>query len=260
MKCSHCERTGHGPDNCWVKHPDKTPSWIKDKAKKAAKLDGKSGPDRSSTPYGMMALTHPLIISDWVIDTGASKHTCNDIDRFETIDLSPGLPSVLTAAGPIAPIGCGTVKLDVSVPTGTRQLIIRNVLFMPTFPCNLFSALELLLKGGRICTKTMAIFDAKDALISKISVSQEGLKLRLAESGHPSHIALLANTRPRALPIRLWHLRMGHRSIQDIRKTALAVRGMKLDDPDPTSDLQCHSCELSKSHLQINRALRKILD
>ena len=86
----------------------------------------------------------------------------------------------------------------------------------------------------------MAIFDAKDALISKILISQEGLKLRLAESGdsgHLSHIALLANTRPKALLIRLWHLRIGHRSIQDIRKTAIAVCGMKLYDPDPTLDL-----------------------
>jgi len=84
--------------------------------------------------------------------------------------------------------------------------------------------------------------------------------LRLAKSGHPFQIALLANTRPRALPIRLWHLRLGHRSIQDIRKTAGAVISMKLDDPDPTSDFQCHACELSKSHLQINRALRKVPD
>jgi hypothetical protein len=96
--------------------------------------------------------------------------------------------------------------------------------------------------------------------VSMISVSQEGLKLRLARSGYPLQFALLGYTRPRALPIRLWHLIIGHRSIQDIRKTALAVRGMKLDDPDPISDLQYHSCELSKSPLQINRALGKIPD
>ena len=35
---------------------------------------------------------------------------------------------------------------------------------------------------------------------------------------------------------------------------------MKLHDPDLTSDLQYYSYKLSKSHLYINRALRKVLD
>ena len=128
------------------------------------------------------------------------------------------------------------------------------------FPCNLFSAFQLLLDKGRIYTKTMAIYNAKDVLISGILISQEGLKLRLTESGHLFQIALLANTRPKALPIRLQHLRLGYKNIQDIRKTVIAIIGMKLNDPDPTSDFQCHIYELSKSHLQINKALRKILD
>ena len=210
----------------------------------------------------MIANTYPLTLSDQVVDTGASRHTCNDLDLFDTIDLSPGQPPVLTTAGPVAPIGCGTVKLDVSVPSGTRQLIIRNILYMPIFPCNLFSALQLLLNGGRIYTKHMAIFNTKQTLISRISISQEGLKLRLAKfgSGHPPQFALLGHTRPRALLIRLQHLRIGYRSIQDIRKTALAVRRMKLDNPDLTSDLQYYLYKLSKNHLYINRALRKVLD
>ena len=89
-KCSHCSKTGYSPDSCWVMHPEKAPSWIKEKAQNAAKLDSKSGPDRSSTPYVMMANTYPLTLSDWVVDTGASRHTCNDLDLFDTIDLSPG--------------------------------------------------------------------------------------------------------------------------------------------------------------------------
>ena len=31
-KCSHCSRTGHSPDSCWVIHPEKALSWIKEKA------------------------------------------------------------------------------------------------------------------------------------------------------------------------------------------------------------------------------------
>ena len=168
-----------------MKHPEKALSWIKEKAQKATKLDSKSGPDRSLILYIIIVNTYPLTLSDWVVDTRVSKHTYNNLDLFNTIDLSPGHPLVLIAVGPIALIGYGTVKLDISVLSGTHQLIIRNILYIPIFPCNLFSALQLLLNRGRIYTKHMAIFDKKQTLISRISISQEGLKLRLTGSGYP---------------------------------------------------------------------------
>lgn len=35
-KCNHCGKKGHVEENCWKKHPDKTPQWAKDKAKETS--------------------------------------------------------------------------------------------------------------------------------------------------------------------------------------------------------------------------------
>ena len=35
-KCNHCGRQGHLEDQCWKKHPEKAPQWMKDKVSKSA--------------------------------------------------------------------------------------------------------------------------------------------------------------------------------------------------------------------------------
>ena len=32
-QCSHCKKYGHEPDDCWTKHPEKLPDWVKNKKK-----------------------------------------------------------------------------------------------------------------------------------------------------------------------------------------------------------------------------------
>ena len=43
-KCSHCDKPGHQEADCWKKHPEKTPDWIKQKNKEMAgmMLDGET--------------------------------------------------------------------------------------------------------------------------------------------------------------------------------------------------------------------------
>lgn len=31
--CNHCNKSGHVADDCWKKHPEKTPDWLKEKSK-----------------------------------------------------------------------------------------------------------------------------------------------------------------------------------------------------------------------------------
>ena len=33
IQCSHCEKMGHSQDDCWTKHPEKLPDWVKNKKK-----------------------------------------------------------------------------------------------------------------------------------------------------------------------------------------------------------------------------------
>lgn len=52
--CNHCGKKGHVDTNCWKKHPEKVPQWVKDKAKETsgAKITVASG----GSDFGMVTL------------------------------------------------------------------------------------------------------------------------------------------------------------------------------------------------------------
>jgi hypothetical protein len=37
-QCAQCDKTGHNIDDCWKKHPEKAPEWVKEKRMKKKKL------------------------------------------------------------------------------------------------------------------------------------------------------------------------------------------------------------------------------
>ena len=50
--------------------------------------------------------------------------------------------------------------------------------------------------------------------------------------------------KPKSLDIDLWHKRLGHLGLENVRKTAVITRGIKYTD-DPTASL-CEVCSLAK--------------
>jgi hypothetical protein len=71
---------------------------------------------------------------------------------------------------------------------------------MPGLPCNLFSALQLLLSGGRIDSRSGGIFDKSDVNIASISTTTYGLLLDVLGRGLSLRTALSAIKLPRTLP------------------------------------------------------------
>src|ERR1700722_14235382 len=89
----------------------------------------------------------------WVVDTRANWHACCNWNLFELIDVIQRLPEVITAGGIVTASGIGTVRLK-----GNRKdLVLTDVLYMPSFPINLFSGVILYNSGGRICGKTSTL-------------------------------------------------------------------------------------------------------
>ncbi|POS82254.1 hypothetical protein EPUL_005013, partial [Erysiphe pulchra] len=85
----------------------------------------------------------------WVIDTGADRHICKDLDTFDTYLPSNSLPMIGTANGQTRPLGVGTVTIRCKLSSGkTRKLKLREVLYLPQCPLNLFSGRKLYAQGG----------------------------------------------------------------------------------------------------------------
>ena len=72
--------------------------------------------------------------------------------------------------------GVGMVRLK--IPDKDEDLVLTDVLYMPSFPVNLFSGVILYCSEGRICGKTSTLRDKQDEVICGVDISEEGLFLK----------------------------------------------------------------------------------
>src|SRR3984957_15940073 len=163
----------------------------------------------------------------WVVDTRANRHACCNWNLFESIDVIQRLPEVITARGIVIASGIGTVRLK-----GNRNdLVLTDVLYMPSFLVNLFSGGILYNSGSRICGKTSTLRDRLDKVIYEIDISADGLFLKTGTSP-PS--VFYTNQR-------LWHQRFGHLGAQNVQKTASMTEGMDLEKDQLDEEEQCYT-------------------
>ena len=180
----------------------------------------------------------------WVVDTGANRHACYDQSLFESMETLQRLPEVMTAGGVVSASGVGTVRLR--LPGTGNDLVLTDVLYMPSFPVNLFSGVILYTSGGTICGKTSTLRNRLNEAICEIDISAEGIFLK-ASSSHP--IALYIGEDELRAKERLMHRRLCHLGYENVRKTLSMTKGVKLDFSKilPESRCLCYTCEIAKS-------------
>ena len=174
------------------------------------------------------------------------------------IDLVQHLPKVLTTRGIVLALGIGTVRLKIL--GNENDLVLTDVLYMPSFPVNLFSGVILYTSGGNICGKTSTLRDCQDKVICNIDISAAGLFLKagsfytaFSPAAHfVSQDEIKANRR-------LWHRRFGHLGHYNVQKTASITKGMpkanhfQLEEKNPL----CYTCEIAKSVRRVSQELQK---
>jgi hypothetical protein len=180
----------------------------------------------------------------WIVDTGANRHACCDRSLFESMDPIQRLPEVITAGGIVLASGVGTVRLK--TPGKENDLVLTDVLYMPTFPVNLFSGVLLYTSGGNICGKTSILRDYKNEVICDIDISTAGLFLKAGcfYTAFSPVTAYLVSQEEVKTNQRLWHRRLGHLGHRNVQKTASMTTGMpKVDhfEPEEKNSL-CHIC------------------
>jgi hypothetical protein len=154
----------------------------------------------------------------------------------------------MTARGVVLASGVGTVRLR--LPNGS-DLVLTDVLYMPTFLVNLFSSVILYTLGGTICGKTSTLRNKLNEVISEIDISAEGIFLKTSSS----HLtALYVSEDELRAKERLMHQRLCHLGYENVRKTLSITRGIKLNFDKIPPGRPCYTCETAKS---VQKVLRK---
>jgi hypothetical protein len=202
--CWFCLEEGHIRNQC-QKYKDHC-------AKRAAVLAGKGRPEN---PLGGMATTHSSdsgeLSSQWVVDSGASTHVCNDIRLMNNVHWyhTPKGLNLATGEHVAQRKACGSVCL------GDQQgntSILRDVEFVPTAMENLMSVSARIVDGLNFTTNSLG--EVTHVCCQKTSFQIRTIKERglyfcsaTCQSAKLSHVAGMAH---KCSEYDLWHARLGH--------------------------------------------------
>ena len=91
------------------------------------------------------------LINEWIIDSGASMHLCNNKEWFtEFTDLPIKSVNIANTKVHLDITGGGTVLLNVYTKQGLwNQVTLSNVLYAPDAMCNLLSVSQITSKGAK---------------------------------------------------------------------------------------------------------------
>jgi hypothetical protein len=261
IQCRYCHKIGHIVYNCPTKPPKPGQSGILPRpvnhsvAAAAAAEDSSSDPSLSSIPVselGPMVFTMVkqfLSSSDkvssavsgntWYFDSACCNHMSPDSQLFSSIIPTTHTPLIQTANGShLAASHTGSVS--------TSTLSLSNTYLIPNLTLNLISV-------GQLCELGFDLwFGSSGCRVQDPRTNQvlgtgrrvgwmfelTSLHLPTTSTPPPSHVAHTASV----FPLSLWHLRLGHVSIQKLRTLISSgfLGQVKHDSVD------CVSCQLAK--------------
>jgi hypothetical protein len=273
-KCINCENPNayHKPDDCFATNLEKRQAWEEQSGRKYVpwkdlkkdQNNGSSGDSYSlvlkTQAFGSGSSATTFYSNHWLGDTGADGNVTNNLAWLKSYTpiSQDSERTVDTANGPTRPLGTGTVHLRALKSDGSIQLIILNdVTYLPTCPVNLFALGKMTKRREGYATMDKIMRVLPDGSEVELCALDQNLCLIIApETPTPTQSAnvnaLLVARKPddqkttKPLGMGLWHKRLGHLGVKNIKKTADITKGIKLIEPVVKPKSPCEACSIAK--------------
>jgi len=148
--CTHYNKNGHLEQNCYIKYLEKRDEYMKQRNAKNDPKPTNTDNNAKINPFSFKAHSmHNLKSLDWILDTRASHHMCNDRTMFNEykVNTNPA-NTIATARADTRAKGYGTVTITaIQTNNSTVVLKLQDVFHMPSLKVNLLSRLTIMEKG-----------------------------------------------------------------------------------------------------------------
>jgi hypothetical protein len=223
--CDHCKKPGHTIQECYFLK--------RDKERKDEELY-----------YAFNAFTHHDHDKQiWVLDSGASRHMCNDINTMHDVN----------------PISCDDkryailannerVNLKQTGKTKIGNILLEDVVHTPQFAANLLSVARIVdnVDGEITFTRTNALVKDNEGT-TVVEVPRVGNLYLFEQALSVDEQTINIKEKEEQT---LWHNRLGHISVSSMKKLkdANAVDGIEVVKMSLLKDSVCEACQLGKAH------------
>lgn len=216
-RCFNCNKNGHFAKYC----------------KQPKKQSANKG-ENSGFVAAFSAATKGSIMKDrWLLDSGASMHMTSRNDWMYNVT-EPTVKQVTVAnREPLAVKGVGCINIQTSQ---ADMIQIKNVLYVPGLAANLLSV-STIVESGHNVTFTRngcEIQNSKNEVVCTATLSN---KLYVMDTS--SEVVHLTSSSQNDSTY-LWHLRMGHLNVTDVKKLPVYTDGVTLSED--TSNVTCTQC------------------
>lgn len=229
-RCYHCGKIGHVKRYCkelTKKFERQTPStYGKNRMKPQNVCTAEEEEDDDEEIISLVA-ENTLAVngkSNWIVDSGATCHMCNEEELFEEIS-SLEIPQDITVGDgySVQAIGKGTVTLEMNI-SENRNVVCKlsDVLFVPQLSYNLLSVSKGATNGKKFQFEDFKcdIVDAKHGIIG--TATKHGNLYHLNCNGlrnKKNHTVMKCDNNATTKE-EIWHRRYGHLGVQNLKRLA----------------------------------------
>lgn len=257
-RCYECSEIGHIQRDC-PERKNRQQRYEKEKSKyqyrgkkpghQANKAEARWGSDSSSDEVAGLIAEHVLsttckFSNEWIVDSGATCHMCQDDKLFSDINyLENPVEVTLGDGNKVEGTAQGTVTIKVKLQSGkSRKLQLHDVLLVPELSYNLLSVPKAAEYGKTtVFKKSSAEIIDDDGNV--VAIAERGGSLYRIQCAASKQKVFMADNEPAS---ELWHQRYGHLSWGRMDKL---VRGEMVNDFDykPGKNNQlCEACTEGK--------------
>jgi hypothetical protein len=181
--------------------------------------------------------------NSWYTNSGATDHITGDLDKLTIYDPYSGHDQIHATNG----LGMDITHIgNTIIPTPTRDLVLQNVLHVPSTHKNLISVHRFTLDNDIFIEFHLYFFLIKDLKMKKVMLHDP------CKGGIYPHPPLTSKFRKLVfsaikIHVHRWHSRLGHLSC-DIVHRIISTNNLLCTHFDSSSESVCDACACAKAH------------
>lgn len=219
VRCHQCNRIGHLKKNCWHNPANKK--------QKFAKGNNHYAQVSNSDDCILLAISalstggENVRKNDWITDSGATRHMCNNIELFSSSkELNTPVTVEVGDLRKLKGTAFGNVELKLKLPHGqSKQCTLRDVLFVPELGYNLLS-IPSVTQSGKTANFTQHRCEILDKYGKILCVAERRKNLYFVamEPNQENKVNLVKSEK--LSKENIWHQRFGHVCGKNLQKMA----------------------------------------